>query len=450
MKKNIRKQFMVLTTLAIGSTLFLVCLLCYDLFRAQVFEELGTFAHVVLYTKGNDIEGIAQLAEDYYENSENDIRITLIDKEGTVLADSMADASFMTEHNNREEVKEAWESGEGWAVRESDTIQKASYYVALKIDDNLVLRVSTANSSIYGIFLKALPILVVIVVILWLLCMLLANVLTTNIIKPVKELAENIEKDEGIQTYEELEPFVKTIKKQHKDIIASAKLRQEFTANVSHELKTPLTSISGYSELIEAGMAGEKDIRHFAGEIHKNANRLLSLINDILELSKLDTLMEDIPAEAVDLYELAENCVNMLELSAAKRGVHVCVEGEKGIVLGSRRMLEEVLYNLCDNAIRYNKENGTVSIQVKDRADTVVVQIKDTGIGIPKEHQSRVFERFYRVDKSRSKSTGGTGLGLAIVKHIVAIHGAVMELESEEHVGTAITITFLKKEKNKI
>lgn len=450
MKKNIQKQFMVITTLAIGSTLFLICLLCYDLFRAQVFEELKTFAHVVLYTNGNNIDGIEQLAKDYNEESKYDIRITLIDKSGVVLVDSIADAASMKDHSNREEVLEAWKSGEGVAVRTSDTIRKASYYVALKIDDNLVLRISTTGSSLYGIFLNALPLIIVIVVALWILCMALANILTTSIIKPVKELAENIEKKDGVQTYEELQPFVETIQKQHEDILESAKMRQEFTANVSHELKTPLTSISGYSELIETGMANEEDTRRFATEIHKNANRLLSLINDTLELSKLDTLTGEVQVEPVNLYELARTCADMLELNAAKRGITIRVEGDMAYVSGSRQMLEEVVYNLCDNAIRYNKDNGTVVLSVQERVDTVVFQVKDTGIGIPKEHQARVFERFYRVDKSRSKSTGGTGLGLAIVKHIVAIHDAVIELSSEEDVGSVITITFLKKGKNNI
>ena len=447
MKKNIRKQFMVISTLAIGATLFLICLLCYDLFRAQVFEELKTFAHVVLYTKGNDVEGIAQLAEDYKDEDGVSIRITLINRAGEVLVDSRADAASMEEHSHREEIVEAWEKGMGDAVRTSDTVQDASYYVALKIDDDLVLRVSTASSSIYGIFMKALPLIIVIVVILWFLCMALANVLTMTIIKPIKELAENIGKEEDSQTYEELRPFMETIQKQHDDILASAKMRQEFTANVSHELKTPLTSISGYSEIIEAGMANEKDTRRFAGEIHKNANRLLALINDTLELSKLDTLTGEVPVEQVNLYDLARTCADMLELSAQKRGVEITVEGDEACIFGSRQMLEEVVYNLCDNAIRYNKENGKVVVSIKERIDTVEFQVKDTGIGIPKEHQARVFERFYRVDKSRSKSTGGTGLGLAIVKHIVAIHDAVIELKSEENVGSTITITFLKEAK---
>ena len=341
MKKKIRRQFMLVTTLAIAATLFIVGILCYDLFRAQALEGLNTF----------------------------------------------------------------------W---------------------------------------KAVPLIIILLVVLWFACMSLANVLTTKIIKPIQEMAEDIGKKDAGRSYEELQPIMEAIRKQHEDVLISAQIRQEFTANVSHELKTPLTSISGYSELIEAGMANEEDTRRFAGEIHKNANRLLSLINDTLELSKLDTLSDEMQMEQVDLYEVAQTCADMLELHAKKRGVTILVEGKEAYVNGSRQMLEEVVYNLCDNAIRYNKENGYVTICVENRMDTVVFRVIDTGIGIPKEHQERVFERFYRVDKSRSKSTGGTGLGLAIVKHIVAIHGAHLELQSEENVGSVITITFNKKKGIKI
>lgn len=450
MKKNIQKQFMVITTLAIASTLILISILCYDLFRAQVFEELRTFAHVVLYTKGNDAEDIKNFADNYMSGEDRDIRITLIDSTGKVLMDSEADAMDMENHGSREEVLKALESGTGTSVRTSDTMQKSSYYVAVKVNDNLILRVSTSSSSLYDILLKAVPLVVVVALFLWILCMSLAHVLTTSIIKPIKSMAENISNKEAVYVYEELYPIIDTIRAQHEDILESAKMRQEFTANVSHELKTPLTSISGYSELIEAGMANEEDTRRFAGEIHKNANRLLSLINDTLELSKLDTLDDEVQIEAVNLYEMAVTCADMLKLNAAKRGITIRVEGTPAFVSGSRQMLEEVVYNLCDNAIRYNKDNGYVTLRVQDKEDRVVLQVKDTGIGIPKEHQNRVFERFYRVDKSRSKSTGGTGLGLAIVKHIVAIHGASLELESEVDVGSSITITFLKNAKKEI
>lgn len=308
-----------------------------------------------------------------------------------------------------------------------------------------IFQVNKEISSIWGILLTTFSFILIIVVGLWLLCMALAKVVTGKILRPIREIAENIGNQQVLTTYEELQPLMETIQNQHADILESAQIRQEFTANVSHELKTPLASISGYSELIEAGMVNENDTRRFAAEIHKNANRLLSLINDILELSKLDNLSEELQIEAVDMYELVQNCANMLEINASKRGITIRIEGEETYVHGSKRMLEEVVYNLCDNAIRYNKENGQVLLKVTHEAEAVILQVKDTGIGIPKEHHNRIFERFYRVDKSRSKSTGGTGLGLAIVKHIAAIHDATIELESEEDKGTCITLIFTAK-----
>ena len=233
-----------------------------------------------------------------------------------------------------------------------------------------------------------------------------------------------------------------TIKKQHEDIVRSSKMRQEFTANVSHELKTPLTSISGYSELIESGMATNEDVTRFAGEIHKSANRLLSLINDIIQLSQLD--VSDLSGEfsPVQLDKVAADCVDMLQLNADKRQVTLHLDTSPVLVQGSPKMLEELIYNLIDNAIRYNRPEGQVYVSVKKEDGSVVLRVRDTGIGIEKKHLDSIFERFYRVDKSRSKETGGTGLGLAIVKHIVVQHKAKIEVKSEVLKGTEMIVTF--------
>mgnify|MGYP000475375926 CR=1 FL=1 len=227
--------------------------------------------------------------------------------------------------------------------------------------------------------------------------------------------------------------------------------RQEFVSNVSHELKTPLTSISGYSELIESGMAADEDIVRFAAEIHKNSNRLLTLINDIIRLSELDQVEEHNCFEELDIYDIAQNCVEMLRLSARKHDVTMELHGVHRIICANRQMMDELVYNLCDNAIRYNRKGGRVTVTAvafDKTAETgaTIIEVKDTGIGISKEHQERIFERFYRVDKSRSKSTGGTGLGLAIVKHIVAAHkNASLSLTSEPGKGTCIRVAFKMK-----
>ena len=199
-----------------------------------------------------------------------------------------------------------------------------------------------------------------------------------------------------------------------------------------------------YAELIENGMASEEDVVHFARGIHKNSNRLLTLINDIIRLSELDGTEKEVEFEKVNLYMIAQTSLDMLQFMAQKHKVNLFLEGEECTVWGNRQMLEELVYNLCDNAIRYNNEGGKVMVQITDNGDSTVMTISDTGIGIPKEAQERVFERFYRVDKSRSKSTGGTGLGLAIVKHIIAKLQAEISVESEVGKGTKISVTFKK------
>ena len=220
------------------------------------------------------------------------------------------------------------------------------------------------------------------------------------------------------------------------------RIRREFTANVSHELKTPLTSISGYAEMIENGMAKDADIRSFAERIRRESNRMLALVSDIITLSELDEHAIKHREDVVDLYALAEQYAETLKSAAMVRGVTVQVSGKSAMVIGNRTLLAELVYNLMDNAIRYNRDNGTVSVRVGER--TLVV--RDTGIGIPKNQQAHIFERFYRVDKSRSKNTGGTGLGLAIVKHVCEQHGATIELKSAEGIGTEITVTFPPQE----
>lgn len=222
----------------------------------------------------------------------------------------------------------------------------------------------------------------------------------------------------------------------------SDNMRREFTANVSHELKTPLTSISGYAEMIENGMAKPEDVKDFAHKIHREAGRLVTLIGDILKLSRLEEPAVNNPVGQVDLLEIANECVESLTMSAVQHQVTLHTDGEKAKVMGNRDLLYELIYNLCDNAIRYNRKDGSVRISVKTLQDKVLLSVTDTGIGIPQEHQERVFERFYRVDKSRSKETGGTGLGLAIVKYIAEQHHAQIHLESIENQGTEILVYF--------
>ena len=225
-------------------------------------------------------------------------------------------------------------------------------------------------------------------------------------------------------------------------------MRREFTANVSHELKTPLQTISGYAELLANGMVADKDKTAFSEKIYAEAQRMIRLIEDIIKLSNLDEGAVELTRETVDLYATAENTVRSLLPAAKKANVTLSLNGENAEIYGIPQLLTAVVYNLCDNAIKYNKDGGTVFVNVKNNAENIVLSVRDTGIGIPKEQQERIFERFYRVDKSHSKEVGGTGLGLSIVKHAAKLHDAKITLESEVGKGTEITVIFPKKQQN--
>ena len=220
------------------------------------------------------------------------------------------------------------------------------------------------------------------------------------------------------------------------------KMRKEFSANVSHELKTPLTSISGYAEIMKSGMVNREDMIVFSERIYKEASRMITLIDDIIKLSKLDEDSVEVEREEVNLYELCGDIVERLGMSAKKRNVQVELDGESVLYYGVRQMLDEMIFNLCENAIKYNVPEGKVLLWVGNTDQGVKVIVKDTGIGIPKDQQERVFERFYRVDKSHSKETGGTGLGLSIVKHAAIFHHAQIRMESEVGTGTTMEVVF--------
>lgn len=440
MKSKINKRLIETAAMAIVSTLLLTVAVCYHTFKNQVMDDLKGYAGIIkcILEEKEDI-----LPENREAFVEENIRITLIQSDGIVLYDTLAEAKHMENHLNRPEIKSALDAGEGSIIRQSDTLDQNTYYYAVRLDRGQVLRVARDVDSIYTIMQYAVPYLLIIAVVLFIICCISSWFLAEGLIRPMKLIAEDINNIGKTETYEELKPYIAAVKRQHDDVLKNALIRQEFTANVSHELKTPLAAISGYSELIEKGMASsETETIRFAGEIHKNANRLLTLINDVIRLSELDAEGDEESLEPVNLREIAETCVNMLGISAEKHHVTLTFEGEDAVIMATKQMAEEVLYNLCDNAIRYNKEGGSVWVMIKDRPDTVVLTVKDMGIGIPKEHQERIFERFYRVDKSRSKSTGGTGLGLAIVKHILLRLNAVISLNSVEGEGTEITVTF--------
>ncbi|MCI8956791.1 MAG: two-component sensor histidine kinase [Eubacterium sp.] len=423
-------------------TMIITVVTFYNVFSEQVMEDLKTHVHIL-----NTTEAVLQYVEQDFDPKISNLRITVIDEHGKVQYDSNADIGSMDNHVNRPEIQEALKYGAGKKIRKSDTFSKNTYYYAERLNNGKILRVAKEVGSIWQFFKHILPILIVELLLAVAVCILVARMLARRLVEPIELLAKNIDDDEITATYEEIKPFLDKIHSQHKALKKSANMRQDFTANVSHELKTPLASISGYAELIENGMAKEDDVRRFAGEIHKSSIRLLSLINDIIELSELDVMDSEMATTTVNLAEEAENCVEMLQMNAKKHGVDIVMHKnqDQGIIEANRDMIQEIIYNLCDNAIRYNQAGGHVIVSVFRKEDKIVLQVQDDGIGIPKKEQERIFERFYRVDKARSKKTGGTGLGLAIVKHIAEQHEAEIEIDSVVGKGTCISILFQKK-----
>ena len=430
----------MIAALAIVVTALSAMLVYYNILKEQVFGDLKAYAHVIELLNIDDLA--VEIEKDPYNPIDDDLRITLIGTDGEVLYESLLNKDEMDNHNERPEIIEAREKGEGEAVRYSATSGTHTFYYAERLQNGNVLRIGRDSVSVNRIMVNTLVIVLVIALCILFVCMGISHYLTKKLVEPIEKLATNIMLVDENNVYEEIRPFVNTIKEQHVNIINNAQLRQEFTANVSHELKTPLTAISGYAELIGNGMTGKEDTIRFSNEIHSNANRLLSLINDIIKLSELDEADHQMEMERIDLYKLAENCVQMMQVTAEKQGIRLTLQGESAMAMANKGLMDEVFYNLCSNAIRYNKPGGSVTVTVGTKDERPFLSVADTGIGIPKECQERVFERFYRVDKSRSKSTGGTGLGLAIVKHIVAQHNAALHLDSELDEGTTIEIVF--------
>ena len=374
---------------------------------------------------------------------DKNVRITLVAKDGTVIADSQESVNKLGNHLNRQEIQQAIKNGEATVTRHSDTQGKKVYYFAKQLDNGNVLRVSAEAKSIGKFFSDYIIYIFLCIIVVIVAAVFVSMGITKSIVKPITQLGQSLDNIDKFKSDEELKPLVNALLQQKKKQKMLDKQKKQFTANVSHELKTPLTSIAGYAELIETGMAKPEDIKPFAGVIRKQALRLVNLSEDIIQLSQLEESDdEDMSFESVNLYEIAQRCVEALNINAINKCVTLNLTGEECYIRGKAQLVEELVYNLCDNAIRYNKENGNVTVTVTPLEKGASVSVKDTGIGIPEKYQERIFERFFRVDKSRSKATGGTGLGLAIVKHITQLHDAKLEISREEGKGTEIIVTF--------
>lgn len=441
MKSKINRSLSWIAVLAVLSTLVGITCLYYSLFEKQVRTDLSVTAKLLRDSCCFDIlhDDIGNI--DFSEGKEQ-LRVTWVDADGTVLYDNDVTTFDMANHLDRPEIRQAFETGEGESVRRSDTMNTNTYYYAILLDNGTVLRVSAEAQSLGSVFLSASPVIALIILLIITICVFLSHLLTKQLLKPIEMMAQNLENADYESPYRELDPFSEMLRSQHTDILSAVKARQDFTANVSHELKTPLTAISGYAELLENDMVSEDKKHHFYSEIHKNSDRLLALINDIIRMSELDRGGPDPAFEEINLNEAVAECIDALSVNAASREVTLTYTGEDVTIRASRDMIKELVENLAQNAIRYNNPGGRVTITVASRDSRGVLIVSDNGIGIPAGEQNRIFERFYRVDKSRSKATGGTGLGLAIVKHIVEIHEATISLDSAPGVGTTVTVVF--------
>ena len=550
MTRKIFRSILTVGVAVLACSLLLVMGCFYSFYEGMQEHQLGDelrIAAAAVETNGST----------YLEKIKSDrFRVTWIASDGTVLYDTQADAAQMENHLEREEVREALETGTGSSSRYSATLLQKTVYSASRLTDGTVLRLSASRATMGALLLGAFQPILLVVIVLLVLSSLLASRLAKRIVEPLNalDLEHPLEND----AYEELSPLLRRIDRQRRQIDAQlAELRQktdeftqitagmneglvlldekgavlninpaaqslfgvtgacvgqdfltvdrehsmslalrtamtnghsevraerggreyqfdlsriesdgkvvgavllafdmtaqafaersrrEFTANVSHELKTPLQGIIGSAELIENGMVKPDDLPRFVGHIHTEAARLVTLIDDIIRLSQLDE-GGALPTEPVDLLTVSQEAAQTLQDAAAARQVTVSVQGEPTVIPGVRRLLYEIVYNLCDNAIKYNRDGGRVDITVAHDADGSSVTVADTGIGIAPEHQARVFERFYRVDKSHSKASGGTGLGLSIVKHAMQLHHGRIELESTPGTGTTIRAIFPK------
>ena len=441
MRNRIQKSMIFVVTMSLLISYILVTLVIYrqalDIRRSELVQE-AEYIRAAIEISGEEYFGTM-------DKVSRRTRVTWIDKDGKVLYDTGNDQDPLANHKSRKEFKEALANGSGQDIRMSDSKGQEMYYYALKMDDSSVLRVSRGMDTVWNTAFMILPYMIAIGVMMGCVAWFMTRHQVKRLIAPINnlDLEEPLEND----VYEELHPLLERIDRQNKEKAAIEQMRREFSANVSHELKTPLTSISGFAEIMQGGLVKCEDIPKFAGRIYKESQRLLQLVEDVIQISQLDEEKTPYTWEPVDVYQVCKNAFESLKEKAKRLNVHLYICGEYMKMEAVRTLLEEAVYNVCDNGIKYNRNDGSVSVFLTQTAQEIQIVVKDTGVGIPKEDQDRVFERFYRVDKSHSKEIGGTGLGLSIVKHAVgALKGSVI-LRSEEGNGTEICMKFPKVHK---
>ena len=399
-------------------------------------------------------EAVTLNSRDYFDRlGQTDFRITWITADGKILFDNEADSQVMENHLEREEIRDALRNGYGESRRYSSTLFERQLYTAERLPDGTVLRLSITQATIWNLFFRFLFPIVCVILIALMLSLVLASYLSRRIVEPLNSLDLDAPlKNSGQEAYEEIMPLLTRLNDQHiqlakdrEELEKTSLIRQEFTANASHELKTPLHVISGYAELLEGGMVTTEESRRlFAGKIRTESQRMSKLVEDIIDLSRLDGGGIGMPRELTDLYRIAQNAAESLAVTAESAGVSLLVKGESTILYGIPHILYSIIYNLCSNAINYSDRGGHVTISVHNLPGIAELTVADDGIGIPADDLDRIFERFYRVDKSHSKEVGGTGLGLSIVKHAARIHNAQIQVQSELGKGSVFTLKFPK------
>lgn len=434
------------STFLLGSLVYFLCAIMfisnlYNYFEQQIFNELENEATFIE-------DFILNHQYDEIRNFDTKNRITLIHKNGEVFFDNKVDIQEMENHFTREEILGALQNKQAKVARFSSTMTEKTLYYAKLLSNQDILRISCNQHSVAVLVLGMSQSLLIMFVIAIIICAIIAKFVSKKIVEPLNKI--NLENPEDTNVYQELKPFTHRISEENFEKAQREELRQQFSANVSHELKTPLTSISGFAEILKNGGTDEQTTKDFANTIYEETQRMISLVNDIIKLSKLDEKSISQEKEEINLTELSKEVITPLLPVAEKKNVKIDLEAENQVFInGVRSVIFEMIYNLVENAIKYNKNDGKVIVKVSkisenpsSKKQTVVLSVSDTGIGIPKNEQELIFERFYRIDKSRSKESGGTGLGLSIVKHGAKYHNAKVTLSSQEGKGSTFTIYF--------
>ena len=438
MKKKINIQFLIITLLAILTTVSLSIFVFYELFKQEVMADLKTNTQLLVETDAWE-QIVEKKDAGALDDGVKQLRLTLVDGTGEVILDTNAEVGSMDNHSARPEISQALQAGEGQAIRQSSTIGKNAFYYAIRLENGSVLRTAKEAGSITSVFESILPVIVILCVLLFALCMILSHFLTGSIIEPIENLADNLDASDSVKVYKELVPFVQTIKKQHEDIMRNATMRQEFTANVSHELKTPMTAIIGYADTLLTVRLSPKRQEIALDYIRNECRRLSRLSVKMLELTGLYETgeAEFVPVE-VQMNQFLEDVKKLVtyRLQEKKICLEIHCNPEELRKTFDPDLMMSAVTNFIDNAVKASDENSKIVLEATQNH----LSVQDYGKGIPEEDLKRVTEAFYMVDKSRSRVKGSVGLGLALCQKIADIHGFQLEITSHLGKGTIVSV----------